>query len=269
MVVSANVFLFDFLVGYFLSLIKISRATGVVLYYHCVQPEERNKFAQQMDDLLRWTKPISLDEPKPPNKGIHHSAVTFDDGLICIIENALPELIKRKIPSTIFVPTGYMGKKPSWVQYDTNRAQQDTVITDKQLKEISNHEMITIGSHCVTHSNLLWIDNESSKWEIFQSKNDLESILGFKIKLLSFPYGGHNATHIELAREAGYERIFTIIPKCIDPELNDFVVGRVRVDPSDWPIEYRLKLLGAYRWLPKVFFIKQKIRLLYQTSKFN
>ena len=30
---------------------------------------------------------------------------------------------------------------------------------------------------------------------------------------------------------------------------DDFVVGRVQVDPWDWPIEVRLKALGAYRWM--------------------
>jgi len=62
-----------------------------------------------------------------------------------------------------------------------------------------------------------------------------------------------------MARESGYEKVFTVEPKCDESEMKDFVVGRVRVDPSDWRLEYRLKLLGAYRWLPLVSLVKQKI----------
>jgi len=36
-------------------------------------------------------------------------------------------------------------------------------------------------------------------------------------------------------------------------------VGRVRVDPTDSPIEFRLKLLGAYRWLPLAFSWKRRL----------
>jgi peptidoglycan/xylan/chitin deacetylase (PgdA/CDA1 family) len=253
---SANIFLYDCFVGYFLSIIKKQRATCVALYYHDINQEERHKFARQMDDLLYWTKPVSLKELKPLEPGVRHSVVTFDDGLTCVIENALPELLQRKIPFTIFVPTGYIGKLPAWIKEDTYK---DTVMTEGQLNSLAKNDMIAIGSHCITHSNLLFLDNKSAKIEISKSKIDLESIIGLKVKLLSFPHGGYNATHVKLAREAGYERVFTILPTYINSELNDFVMGRVRVDPSDWRLEYKLKLLGAYRWLPKAFSIKQKL----------
>jgi hypothetical protein len=62
-----------------------------------------------------------------------------------------------------------------------------------------------------------------------------------------------------LCREAGYERIFTTLPVFAFAEPGEFVVGRVRVDPTDWPLEFRLKLAGAYRWLPAAFAFKRLI----------
>ena len=38
---------------------------------------------------------------------------------------------------------------------------------------------------------------------------------------------------------------------------NEFLIGRTRVDPNDWPCEFRLKLLGAYCWLSKVYYYKK------------
>ena len=35
----------------------------------------------------------------------------------------------------------------------------------------------------------------------------------------------------------------------VGKRATEFVVGRVATDPGDWPIEFRLKLMGAYRWI--------------------
>jgi len=70
-----------------------------------------------------------------------------------------------------------MGKMPSWPGYNNRKTHQDAVITAKQLSAIAKNNLITIGSHGVTHSNLLLIDQETAKLEIANSKKDLESIL--------------------------------------------------------------------------------------------
>ncbi len=81
-----------------------------------------------------------------------------------------------------------------------------------------------------------------------------------KVTLLSFPHGAFSDKHVELAEQAGYERTFSILPLCTYVDSLGFVIGRVKVDPSDWVIEFRLKLLGAYRWLLLAYEVKQKVR---------
>jgi peptidoglycan/xylan/chitin deacetylase (PgdA/CDA1 family) len=115
---------------------------------------------------------------------------------------------------------------------------------------------VSLGSHCVTHANLLLLDEGEARKEIFQSKYFLENLLKKNIYTLSFPYGAYNQTHVELARQAGYKRVFSILPTLTS---NDYVTGRIRVDPTDWRIEFKLKLLGSYRWLPAAFSLKRKI----------
>src|SRR5262249_3105591 len=84
--------------------------SAVILYYHAVPAKERQCFAAQMDELLRCAKPIPADLDGPLERGTHHVAVTFDDGFVSVLENALPELQRRKIPAVIFVPSGYLGE---------------------------------------------------------------------------------------------------------------------------------------------------------------
>ena len=51
-----------------------------------------------------------------------------------------------------------------------------------------------------------------------------------------------NPRLVRECREAGYERVFTIAPSLGLREPDEFETGRVAVDPTDWPIEFRLKL---------------------------
>jgi peptidoglycan/xylan/chitin deacetylase (PgdA/CDA1 family) len=95
--------------------------------------------------------------------------------------------------------------------------------------------------------------------EIHQSKTCLESILGQEITLISFPHGSYNQQHVTMAREAGYERVFSILPSLAFSRSDEYVTGRVRVDPDDWMLEFRLKICGAYRWLPLAFAAKKAL----------
>ena len=82
---------------------------AVGIYYHQVLPEDRNRFARQMDHLVRWAVPISADHMQALPSGRRHALVTADDGWLSFIENALPELKARQIPVAIFVISDHMG----------------------------------------------------------------------------------------------------------------------------------------------------------------
>ena len=109
-----------------------------------------------------------------------------------------------------------------------------------------------MAAHC-------FCNKEETTSIIVQSKNELEKIMNTQIETISFPHGDFDQTHIDMAIQAGYRQAYSILPERISSGSDDFVRGRVKVDPSDWRMEYRLKLLGAYRWLPKAFAIKKKL----------
>jgi hypothetical protein len=73
----------------------------VVLQYHAVPLELREKFAKQMDIVLRCATPVRADSDAPLTGSENYVAVTFDDGLTSFLENALPELEIRKIPAAL------------------------------------------------------------------------------------------------------------------------------------------------------------------------
>jgi peptidoglycan/xylan/chitin deacetylase (PgdA/CDA1 family) len=257
LIISLLVFVFDYISGSLRSLFNKETATYIILYYHAIYPEEKKAFAQQMDDLLRWTKPISINEIGTLKSGGRYCSVTFDDGFVCVQENALPELAKRNIPAAIFIPSGCLGQQPPWLD-EVHADHKNAIMTQTQLNNLDK-KLVLIGSHGRTHQNLLQINPDEARKEIFQSKKELEEIMKTQIETISFPHGAFDQTHIDMAIQAGYRHAYSILPEQISSGLDGFIRGRVKTDPSDWRMEFRLKLLGAYRWLPIAFAIKEKL----------
>jgi peptidoglycan/xylan/chitin deacetylase (PgdA/CDA1 family) len=228
---------------------KRKPSTTVVLAYHSIPKQQRAAFARQMDILLRCSEPRRADAPISHSSAARYVCVTFDDGYQNIIDNALPALAERGIPATLFIAAGALGMTPSWEDYSgfSDPDMNEPIVTAEQLRKLPS-DLVQIGSHTLTHPKLTELSEEQSRLELAGSRAILEQITGSEVKLFSFPYGSVNLNSIAWCRDEGYERVFITHPR---PELfrsNGFVAGRVKADPNDWPLEFRLKLHGAYRW---------------------
>ncbi len=125
----------------------------------------------------------------PPNPIV----LTADDGYSDIYTVAFPLLKKYHAKMTIFLITAYIGAKGhlSWPEIWT-------------MKESG---LIEIGSHTITHPNLVMLYSYSPKrcWEqIVNSKLYLEQNLHTRINFLSYPYGKYNKAIEKMVKKAGY-----------------------------------------------------------------
>jgi peptidoglycan/xylan/chitin deacetylase (PgdA/CDA1 family) len=222
----------------------------VGLFYHQVARHERTRFAHQMESLLRLAKPLRTGETAPLAANNHYVFVTADDGWQSFIDNALPELHERDIPVTIFVISGQLGQTPS--------TDGDRIVDEPGLRAINNG-LVTIGSHTQNHSRLTAAGRANALWELNASRAILREITGAAVDLFCFPFGSHDPDLVEMCRATGYRRVFKSTPAFTSDDRHEFLVGRVRVDPSDWPIEFHLKMLGAYRWLPAAIAVKRRL----------
>jgi peptidoglycan/xylan/chitin deacetylase (PgdA/CDA1 family) len=233
--------------------------TCVAIHYHAVAPEERKRFAKQMDILLLHAKPITADYNQPLQPGQHHVVVTFDDGFMSVVENAIPELEQRKIPMAFFIPPGLLGTSPHWAGYGPAVGADDEIIATAECLRQLPSDLITFGSHSMTHAWLPPLSDEEAQFQISESRAELKKLLNRDIKLFSFPYGALDRRLVELCREAGYERVFSVLPVPAFTNPKEFVTGRIAVNATDWKLEFRLKILGAYQWLPRVIALKRKL----------
>ena len=83
-----------------------------------------------MDKLKQRATVVDADWRGGPVKGLV-CAVTFDDAFVSVIDNAPPELAKREMPCTIFVPVAALGRRPvgPWKRI----MRPDEIVADPEL----------------------------------------------------------------------------------------------------------------------------------------
>ena len=212
--------------------------TTIGIFYHQVLPSEVPRFRQQMDLLLRVAVPVSAHELPPLKPGMNAIFVTADDAWKSFVDNAIPELIKRQIPCTIFAIADRLG--------DSLGEVDDRIVSESELVQLPS-DLITVGSHTLTHPNLTTLSSVRALAELSESRQRLENILGTDVSLFCPPFGASDDRILELCHQAGYEHVYM---STLASSRDNFALGRIRADPSDWTLEFHLKLLGAYNWVP-------------------
>jgi peptidoglycan/xylan/chitin deacetylase (PgdA/CDA1 family) len=224
-----------------------------------VLEKERGKFIRQLDYLSNKYSFVSLNSRSTATSKKNLISITFDDGLSSILKNALPELKKRDIPTTIFIPAAKIGSSPKWEQKGKKINYDDRILNRDELKELSDRG-IEIGSHTLHHTDLRNVTSEVAREEFDLSKSYLEEIIGKEVVSFSFPYGSYNDDLINLAFNCGYGFVYTTQPEIISLPTKRKMFGRVGVDPDDSLLEFKLKAAGAYSWLPTASRWKKKIK---------
>lgn len=219
----------------------------VVLTYHAVAKEDVGQFEKQMVELKRRAKPVFADDPLTSSR--RRAAVTFDDAFQCTFDHALPVLARHEIPATVFVPTGFLGAPAGWMVTRGGADDvADHVVARATLADLDPRR-VRLGSHTVTHPRLASLDTAAVQAELSASRRTLENISGAPVRMLALPYGSSSANVLATAARMGYARVFANVPAPGDRGGAPLLVGRIDVSPRDWPLEFRLKVQGAYQWL--------------------
>ena len=126
-------------------------------------------------------------------------AITFDDGFENFREHALPLLSEFRIPATVFVVSGYCGRKNDWPSQST-KVPRLPLMTWSALKEVVSAGC-DLGAHTVTHPNLTGLPRADAEREMRESQIEIEQRIGLPIRSFAFPYGAVNLTLRALALE--------------------------------------------------------------------
>ncbi len=220
---------------------KRSGHPSIVLCYHGIPMAQKEAFARH----IRHCQGIQT----PSRNSAAPVTMTFDDAFANLLDNAVGLLDEHSIPAIIFAVADNLGSVPRWTMPEGHPESGERTMTAEQLRAVSQHPTIRIGSHTLTHPDLTQIPEEQLRFELTESRRKLESIVGYPIVDLALPHGSYNDQVITEAITAGYKRIYTLDPKPYDPSSEDSCVGRFSMSPDAWNLEYVLTCAGAYSWL--------------------
>ena len=142
---------------------------------------------------------MALLPEETSNTSVTYISLTFDDGFENFFTNAIPLLEQFNIKASVFIVAGSIDSYSSWDIYKPQKQ-----LSKEQILSISNagHE---IGSHTLSHPDLVLLSDKEITRELSESKNILEDITGVPVKSLSFPFGSWSMRVWDIAKECGYE----------------------------------------------------------------
>jgi len=233
----------------------------IIVMYHSVHSDQKDKFNKHVQFAKKVGIPVFPEIDQPVHPGERHIAITFDDGFENFYQNALPVLQEHNIPSTVFVPTDFIGVRPGWIKDKSHPNYNENLMSEIQLTGLPP-DIVKIGSHCKSHLRLANLNDEDVRMELKESKRVLEKLLDREIRLLALPHGSFPPDIKEISLKAGYDRVFFCVPISRPTNFSNVLEGRIEITLNDWPIEYKLKYLGAYQWERYTFQLKNKLRLV-------
>lgn len=164
-------------------------------------------------------------------------ALTFDDGLISVLANALPVLRHHGIPATAFVVTGFAdGQAP--------RSLQSLLLDWRGLATLQSAG-ISLASHSVSHRDFGRLAAGEARRELETSRERLRTMVGVETAEFAIPYGQSRNWSLpasKAAAEAGYT---TVYAQCVDTRPSG-TVPRTFITRIDRPLLFRAALAGAY-----------------------
>jgi peptidoglycan/xylan/chitin deacetylase (PgdA/CDA1 family) len=203
-----------------------------------------------MQDLLAWKRG---EKNIPPRCAV----ITFDDGWKSQYEVAWPIMKKYGYPFTMFIYTeGVRGGTLGGGE----------AITWEQLADMRDNG-VDIEAHSATHQDLReghtimlvppggkrtrtkltgpqyeqWMQNE-----VVGSKQLLEQRLGIKVNCFAVPFGNYNEHVKEIARNTGYEAMFTVYGQPITFTSPMDSIGRYAIEANKPKVfEDAVKMIGA------------------------
>ncbi len=191
--------------------------TVTVVLYHRVSDEFRDslttgveQFDRQMTLISRYCHPLTIEQVINGQLPLHTSkplvCVTFDDGYKDNYSNAVPLLLRHRIPAAFFVSTGFIGTERAFPHDMGKRSERIANMSWDDLRTMKASGF-SIGSHTVSHIDCASAPADDVQRELRDSLQQLRAELSLHDLILAYPFGGRQhmtPERLELVKRAGY-----------------------------------------------------------------
>ena len=260
------------------------RAFGILMYHRVVNPPPDQPartwnvppalFEKQLTGLLdRGWRPLPLRHvlecverhlPLPRKTFV----ITFDDGYVNTLTQALPVLTRMQAPATVFLSTAYLDSTRPFPSDDWPAAGRPGVpseawrpLTSEECRRLTGNGLIELGAHTHTHADFRFQPNAFLA-DLEKNLAVLRDRFGVQRPAFAFPYGSKsdgfaNANLASAAREAGVLCSLTTEATIVRPDDSPFDWGRFAAADHDTARTLAAKLGG---WQEAVRMVGRKVR---------
>ncbi len=234
---------------------------AVFLSYHSVTEDgppylslKPSTFEQQLDILTRRgfrsgngadLERLARGERLPERRAF----LTFDDGFLDTVTNALPRMSERGFAGIVFVLPRHLegGAALDWPEVAGEATRRPTLMRsiDWPMAEGLVEAGWNVGSHSLSHARLTTLPDEALREELLDSRRLIADRLGH-CELLAYPFGSWDPRVAEAAADAGYSFAFSL-PFGQQLQATPMSIPRVMVDDRDASWRFHAKLSPAGR----------------------
>lgn len=169
--------------------------------------------------------------------------ITFDDGFRNVHHNAMPVLREAGFTATNYFVARQFGGTNSW---DTdNGVPSSPLMSLDEMREWARAGN-EVGSHTLDHVHLPRLSPDEARYQIAQSRHELEAASGAPVTAFCYPYGEYGDEHLAMVREAGYDNATLTKRGLAHPGGDPFGLPRVLVARSTSLFSFLRKTLTSY-----------------------
>jgi peptidoglycan/xylan/chitin deacetylase (PgdA/CDA1 family) len=138
-------------------------------------------------------------------------AVTFDDGFADTYD-AVKALIRRDLPSTVYVTSGEVGAPGR--------------LSPSRLMELARLPAVEVGAHGVRHRRLDELDERELAAEVCVSKAQLEDLIQLPVHSFAYPHGAYDRRVRDAVIGAGYRSAAAVKNEMSHAADDPFAIAR-------------------------------------------
>lgn len=185
-----------------------------------------------------------------------HVCLTFDDGYLDNLTQALPILKQFGAPATMYVPTQLLTGNPDYYWYP---GAQPAALAPDQLADVVADGTFDIQSHSWSHPSLPSLDDAAAAREIVTSRDEIAA-LGGEVTSFSYPAGLYGPRDVALVRGAGYRAAVTTRAGLNLIGHSPFELRRTMISWADDAARFRAKLDGLLDQPSRLTELAQRLR---------
>ena len=171
-------------------------------------------------------------------------ALTFDDGYVDNVVNAMPVLERHGFRGTVFVVTDLVSGKGAFAKGHGSPA---PLLGWAEIKRLDGSSPLTFEAHTVTHPNLASLSDAESWVEIELGGARSETCWAGRPVAFCYPGGFLGPREHEYVRRAGFRYADHDRARCSTlAETDPFLVRRTQMNRATGSIDFAAKLDGSH-----------------------